>query len=185
MVKHLLLLCAQTGIKSFGRFGALLHVRVALGFHGLHHVQAFGRGHFFHARTFGSCHAGWVLHGLCERVPRRFLCRLQIQFGLELGQTLRMALAFVFTLVLAHFLHAASTGVVGRRRGVLGQGQTGQTDHQGRGDQGSANRFHENILSLMGCLQCDPPMYPGCARMVLICKDQVFLFLQVLMPSKL
>jgi len=28
----------------------------------------------------------------------------------------------------------------------------------------------------MGCLQCDPPMYPGCARMVLICKDQVFLF---------
>jgi hypothetical protein len=37
----------------------------------------------------------------------------------------------------------------------------------------------------MGCLQCDPSMYPGCARMVLICKDQVFLFLQVLMPSKL
>jgi hypothetical protein len=66
----------------------------------------------------------------------------------------------------------------------LGQGQTGQTGHQGRGDQGGANRFHGNILGLMGCLQCDPPMYLGCARMLLICKDQMFLFLQVLMPSK-
>jgi hypothetical protein len=37
----------------------------------------------------------------------------------------------------------------------------------------------------MGCLQCDPPVYLGCARKMLICKDQVFLFLQVLMPSKL
>ena len=37
----------------------------------------------------------------------------------------------------------------------------------------------------MGCLQFDPPVYLGCARKMLICKDQVFLFLQVLMPSKL
>jgi hypothetical protein len=30
----------------------------------------------------------------------------------------------------------------------------------------------------MGCLQCDQPMYLGCAWMLLICKDQVFLVLK-------
>jgi hypothetical protein len=84
-------------------------------------------------------------------------------------------LVVTLSFVLAHFLHAANTVGIGGGCGVLGQSQTGQTRHQGRGDQGGANRFHENILWLMGCLQCDLPMYLGCARMLLICKEQLFL----------
>jgi hypothetical protein len=36
LVKHLFLVSAQGGIKSFDRVTALLHVHIALGFHGLH-----------------------------------------------------------------------------------------------------------------------------------------------------
>ena len=58
LVKHLLLFSVQRGVKSFGRFGALLHVRVTLFFHGLHLVQAFGRGHLFKSCTFGPRYVG-------------------------------------------------------------------------------------------------------------------------------
>jgi hypothetical protein len=67
----------------------------------------------------------------------------------------------------------------------LRQSQAREANQQTGRDEGGADRFHENILSLMGCLQCDGPLYPGCARMLLICKDQMFLFLRVLMPNKL
>ena len=93
-VEQALLVGRELAVEGLHGFTALAHAGGALRLHLLHEVDALGRGHPGHGVTVEArapFHGGW-LHGGGEGGPGAFLCRGDLQLGLELLHAAGVAL---------------------------------------------------------------------------------------------
>ena len=160
LVKNLLLFGAELAVELFDGLVAGGHAVLAFGVHGLHAVEALGRGQALEcvAVSAGFRRVGGRLHGADKLVPRAFLRAGDLQTLLEVGHAFGVAFCVAFCVAVCFVRVGALFAGLGRGfarcgHGCLGRGGGCGSGHQGNGQPGFAalehgafpfvGRFHE------------------------------------------
>ena len=160
LVKNLLLFGAELAVELFDGLVAGGHAVLAFGLHGLHAVEALGRGQALEcvAVSAGFRRAGRRLHGADKLVPRAFLRAGDLQTLLEVGHAFGVAFGVALCAAVCFARVGALFAGLGRGfarcgHGCLRRGGGCGSGHQGNGQPGFAalehgafpfvRRFHE------------------------------------------
>lgn len=180
LVKNLLLFGAELAVELFDGLVAGGHAVLAFGVHGLHAVEALGRGQALEcvAVSAGFRRVGGRLHGADKLVPRAFLRADDLQMLLEVGHAFGVAFGAAFCTAVCFARVCALFAGLGRCFARCGHGCLGRgcgSGHQGNGQPGFAalehgafpfvGRFHEEdempppVFAVRHACQCVGRMF--------------------------